>query len=1027
AVSAERRMMAALRTGSADALKVWVNDRLVLDRTQRRFAFMDQDAVGVVLEKGVNLILFKSSWQSNRGRLFARLTQPSGRPLSGVRWTADPRDMGRTISPSARKPAAVRGVRQALTKRPSGVSKTEWLALKADLIAVMGLYDESRLPLPAEQLLRAAVRRAPSDPHLRFFLAHRVRSRDPKLAREQFQAAVTADPGYAPAWLALGQMARQGQRLLEASKRIETAIDKDPAFLPAVITRSVLGFEDLGEHILALQRLARTPGIEKSAEGRVQLGRMRRTLDDAAGARADLEAALQLDHTHTVARQLLIGLAVDTADIARAQALLSAQIELSPWSLAPRLRQIRLAWPVDRKAATALLSNAERLFANQAEVPALRAELALRAGQEDVALAAFSRSLSIDPHQPELLRHRRRLAGDGRDLAQDYGTDARRLAQMPVTDDERRFGAIVLTERTAVELSASGRSTKYHQQVIRLSDSRVKDALRAHRIYYSPSREDVEILTAEQIRRDGQIVRAAAIEDDGPRGKQNGMYIDQRYKVVVFGELRPGDTIHLAYRIDSRGENIFGGFFGDVQAVQGPVPKRDVRYTVTAPPSRPLYSATVRLPDPARETTTDGTRLKWKIDEVPALDFEPLGPPYPRIGRMLSVSTYDAWDALGKWYARLYSEQLELDDTAREAGRAIVRGITDPKEKVRRLYDYVVKNTRYVGIELGIHGWKPFKAAEVFRRRYGDCKDKSTLLSALLRDNGVNATITLVRTSDRGRLPGDHATMWAFNHAITYVPELNWYLDPTADFTSSFELPYQDQGAMALVVHPDGRTKLTTLPVSEPHDNLNASKYIARLSRSGHLTMTGEERFFGARAAEVRRELQERDRRQRLLERQLAQTFPGVKVDKLQVFDLKSLEKPVTYKYQFTVPGYAQQDGRRMLIPIALYQHEVSKAYAQLARRQHAIRLDHPWATNNVIRYRLPKGARVTRLPQGVNIDTPYISLQQTIRPLADGFVTDDTVTLKKREIPAEAYEDFRRACLAIDRAMDRKVEIQWN
>ena len=114
------------------------------------------------------------------------------------------------------------------------------------------------------------------------------------------------------------------------------------------------------------------------------------------------------------------------------------------------------------------------------------------------------------------------------------------------------------------------------------------------------------------------------------------------------------------------------------------------------------------------------------------------------------------------------------------------------------------------------------------------------------------------------------------------------------------------------------------------------------------------------------------------------------------------------------------------MIPVALYQHEVSKAYAPLPKRRHAVRLEHAWQTNNVIRYRIPDGARITRLPDGVNIDTPYVSLRQTVRRVDGGFETDDTVTIKKREIPPEAYAAFREACLAIDRAMERKVEIQW-
>ncbi len=1026
----DRRRAVALRTGSGDALKVWVNGRLVMDRSPLRFASLDQDAVGIVLQRGPNLLLFKSSWRDGRGRLFARLTRPNGSRLTGVRMTADERLLGQ-VRPMTRpgkvtRPIRVRSVRDALTRRPRRVPPVEWLALKADMIAVMGLYDQRRLPSPAEELLREAVRSAPDDPHLRFFLAHRVKARDPKLAREQLRAALTADPGYAPAWLALGEMAREGQRLLEAREHLDTAIERDVTFLPASVTRSVLGFDELSEHIVAIRRLANTPGALESSPARVQLGRMRRALDDARGARLDLEAALQRDATDRLTRNILIDLAVDASDQAEALRLIAEQVKLEPWSLAARLQQVRLTRPFDRDQARRLLAQTESLFPEHPEVPALRGELALGEGKTAAAIAAFDRALTLDPHQPNLRKHRRYLAGETSDLASIHGADAATLARSPETDAEKALGAIYLTDRTAVELTASGRSIRYRQQVIRVSKARLKNALRVHRVHYSPSREDVEILTAERIRPDGQILKAAAIRDDGPRGKVAGMYIDQRYKVILFQEVEPGDTLHIAYRMESRGENMFGGFFGDVQAVQGVLPKRDVRYSVTAPASRPLYSATIRLPDPKRETLGDTHRLGWHLPEVEALDFEPLSPPYPQIGQLLSVSTYDRWDSLGAWYSRLYADQLQLDEDARQAGRQVVDGIDDPAEKVRRLYEYVVKNTRYVGIELGIHGWKPFKAAEVHRRRYGDCKDKSTLLSALLRDNGVDATITLVRTSDRGHMPEDHATMWAFNHAITYVPQLDWYLDPTAEFNGSRELPHQDQGAMALVVHPDGQTQLTTLPLSSPRDNLNASDYQARIDRDGRLVMEGQEWFYGARAAELRRELEEQDDRTRLIERQLAQVFPGVRIQAFEVSDLTSLEKPVRYDYRFEVPKYGQLKGDRLLVPVALYQHEVSQAYAKLADRQHAIRLPHAWETNNKIRYRLPEGARITRLPEGIDVDTPYIALRQTVRRVEGGFETDDTVTLKRREIPADAYAEFREACLAIDRAMQRKVEIQW-
>ncbi|MCA9555388.1 MAG: DUF3857 domain-containing protein, partial [Myxococcales bacterium] len=656
------------------------------------------------------------------------------------------------------------------------------------------------------------------------------------------------------------------------------------------------------------------------------------------------------------------------------------------------------------------------------------AEVALFERDQAAALAALDEALALDPHRPEVRRRRRALArasGPG-ELEDRYSVDPAKVAARPVSAAERHFGAAYLEDRKVVQLFENQKSARFQQFLLRIQNPELASALRAHQIPYAPSRESVEILDAARIRPSGEIIPASNIQDDGPRGKVYGMYVDQRMKIIVFDDLAEGDVIHIRYRVDSIGDNIFGGFFGDVTAVQGNLPKASFMYRVITPDRLPLYSAEVRMPPPKEEDVDGGHALTWEVTDVPGLEIEPLGPPYPEIGRLVSVSTYKDWGELGAWYGRLFSEQMELDDAARAAGKKAIAGAKTDAEKVRRLYEYVVKNTRYVGIELGIHGWKPFSAAEVNRRRYGDCKDKATLLSALLRDNGVDATITLVRTADRGQLPPDHATMWAFNHAITYVPGLDRFLDPTAEFNAATELPVLDQGAMALVVHPDGQVRLLNLPTSTPADNLNASDYDATLSRDTRLVMEGKERFRGARASELRQELDEPEQRVRHLEEPLAQILPGVKVEDAEFSNLAALDEEVWYRYRFTVPRYGRTDGDRLSVPVALFRHQVASAYAQLAHRSTALYLEHPWQTENVIRYHLPAGASVQSLPSSVTVDSKHIRLEHTVSSAADGFSSRELVVLKSRIIPPEDYAEFREACLAIDRALERKVVIQW-
>jgi hypothetical protein len=134
----------------------------------------------------------------------------------------------------------------------------------------------------------------------------------------------------------------------------------------------------------------------------------------------------------------------------------------------------------------------------------------------------------------------------------------------------------------------------------------------------------------------------------------------------------------------------------------------------------------------------------------------------------------------------------------------------------------VEKNTRYVALEFGIHGYKPSRVDRVLARRFGDCKDKASLLHALLEVAGVDSRIVLLRMRQLGSIPPEPASLAVFNHAIVYVPALDWYLDGTAEFHGATELPISDRRASILVVEPDGKSRFTVTPEARPRSRARA-------------------------------------------------------------------------------------------------------------------------------------------------------------------------------------------------------------
>jgi transglutaminase-like putative cysteine protease len=108
------------------------------------------------------------------------------------------------------------------------------------------------------------------------------------------------------------------------------------------------------------------------------------------------------------------------------------------------------------------------------------------------------------------------------------------------------------------------------------------------------------------------------------------------------------------------------------------------------------------------------------------------------------LTTFRTWEDVGRWYAGLIRDREQPTAEVRTKALDLVRGLTSDSAKVRALYDFVSREFRYVSLSFGIGRYQPHAAAEVLANRYGDCKDKHTLLAALLAAIGIRAHPALI-------------------------------------------------------------------------------------------------------------------------------------------------------------------------------------------------------------------------------------------------------------------------------------------
>src|SRR5262249_52738031 len=333
---------------------------------------------------------------------------------------------------------------------------------------------------------------------------------------------------------------------------------------------------------------------------------------------------------------------------------------------------------------------------------------------------------------------------------------------------------------------------------------------------------------------------------------------DVRGQVVRFDRLEPGDVVDFEYIVQDIGRrNLFADYFGDLHFFQEDTPRLESAYFLVAPAGRSFYWNTPKLAgiEHAEESQGGDKIYSWRARDVPRVEPEPGMPGLSEVAAYLHVSTYKTWNEGAAWDWGLVRDQIAIDQPVRDAIKQATAGKSSELDKVRAVHDLVVRSTRYVGLEFGIHGYQPYRTTQVFTRKFGDCKDKASLLLAMLREIGVDATLVIVRTRRGGDLDDYPASLAIFDHAITYVPKYDLWLDGTAEYSGTGELAAPDQGVMVLLVERGGG-RLARTPVFGADKNRVARSEKVRLDAGGGAKVAEQLALSGQAAPEWREHYQ---------------------------------------------------------------------------------------------------------------------------------------------------------------------------
>jgi tetratricopeptide (TPR) repeat protein len=1049
-VDAPGALPARLWFGGSGRAKVWVNGALAITDGGDHPARLDQRGAQVALRPGPNRILVKLCNAGGAMAFALRLADERGEALpvtardgatllaAGLPEAPAPGDRSRPL-PSLVERLEARAAAAALRPGPAGRVE-EAGAREALAVALREQESADGQERRAGREARRAAELAPGEVRLQLLAASLEEERNARL--ERLAAAQAAAPEDPRVLLALAEERLALDRPQEAARLLQRVVALAPGWLDGLVAlaaahdRAGLSARATADRLALGDRVPLTFEAAVAASGAARrLGR----LDRAASL---LRAALALKFDDPGARASLSRLLLTRGDLDGALALEAEALRLAPANVAQRLRLADLLAANGRlEASEAAFADVIRICPEEAEAWERRGRARLRAGRRADALADLQRSLELKPQEPAVKELVRSLEPERERYEVPYLLDGATLARGPdgagPADD-----AVVLGELEVIRLQASGLSSRFQQRVVKVLTQRGADAARQQSVAYDPGRQAVKVERGRIFKAGGQVIEAWNEADRSASEPWYRLYYDTRTRTLTLPALAPGDVLEVAWRLeDTAAENLLSDYFGDLTFVEGSEPRRRFDYVILAPEGRALHAnAPAGVTRTTRALGGGPVEHRWQAQDLPRIEPEPRMPGWAEVARFLHVSTYASWDEVNGFYWGLVKDQLrptpELTELARRlADEALAargldarpgRGGALEGEALRAvvaaIYGFVVTQTRYVGLEFGIHGFKPYRVDQVLSRRFGDCKDKASLALAMLQAVGIDSRLVLLRMRRLGRMPAEPASLAVFNHAILHVPALDLWLDGTASYTGTGELPAEDRGATVLVVEPGGPPRFTRIPEASLEQNRTESRFEISLGADGAARVAGRSLIAGTQASSYRRAYQTEHDRRATLEEALNRTFPGLAVEQVTVSDLARLEEDVTMAFSLRVPRWAEVYGGTLRFTPFGAGAGYTESWATLSSRKQDLVLGQPSVNRFEYRVALPPGWEARALPEPVTGETPQAAFQVRWRIDGAAVVAEGFVAFRSAVVPAADYPAFRELMNRIDRAFGRQV-----
>src|SRR5260221_890178 len=437
---------------------------------------------------------------------------------------------------------------------------------------------------------------------------------------------------------------------------------------------------------------------------------------------------------------------------------------------------------------------------------------------------------------------------------------------------------------------------------------------------YNAATEHLDIPFVRVRKADGSVVEtpSQSVQDlSSPVQQVAPVYTDFRQKHVTVQSFRPGDTLEVRV-VTTIHTALAPGQFWTEYAFNEEAIVLDEQLDIDVPASRKIILRLRPGVDPVVKEADGRRTYHWSHahsvrEDVKAGSKDPKSakksPDEPERAPV-RLTTFAGWDEVGRWFAGLEQPARKPSADVQAKARQLIAGRASDLEKLEALYDFVSKNFRYVSLSLGAGRYQPRAASEVLRDAYGDCKDKHTLLAALIDAAGLQASAALINSAIK--LDPDFPSPTQFDHVITRAVAggREVWLDATPE-VAPFRMLSANLRKKQVLVADAASPRLEETPADLPTPSTNATEadctidQTGRLSAKIKLSARGDAELVLRTLVRATCQLQWKT----VVEGILKQAGLEGKLSDLRVSDPQATAEPFTLGFTVEVPGFARWSG----------------------------------------------------------------------------------------------------------------------